>query len=170
MLVFWSLTFIVLWQQQTAISFFNCVSAFPLQAHLLSMSRDIAHTRHPRPPPQSSRHPIYFPTTGTHPPAPTKPAYNRALIERELMKGRLQGEDGGGYSGGHQAKQEEGSVFDTPNPRSQPPQPAQFGGGKGACSLCGLLFVVCACDVAVCLRMGALYVVSGIPGNKCINL
>ena len=59
------------------------------------------------------------------------------------MKGRLQGEGGRGYfqgGGGGHTKQEEGSVFDTPNPRSQPPRPAEFGGAKGVCALCGLPF------------------------------
>lgn len=103
-----------------------------LQAHLLSMSRDMSrsHHRSQHEPSTSRQHPTYFPTTVTHPTASR--SYSRALIERELMKGRLQGEDAGRWGNTSvTGKEGEGSVLDTPNPRSQPPRPANFGGEKG---------------------------------------
>ncbi|XP_070179880.1 TALPID3 protein-like [Littorina saxatilis] len=104
-----------------------------VQAQLLSMSRNMSHS-YQHPPPTTHSHPTYFSTTSlVQPPGPSKAAYNRALIERELMRGRLQGSKSGGNTkgSGGKSKEVEESVYDTPNPRSKPPRPAEFSGAKG---------------------------------------
>ncbi|XP_076442428.1 uncharacterized protein LOC143281225 isoform X2 [Babylonia areolata] len=112
-----------------------------LQAQLLSMSRDMSQTRQPHAAAAatttSTFHPTYFPTSASLTAAPSKPHYSRALIERELMRGRLQGEERGrSRDQWHvpdpvKVPEMSESALDTPNPRSRPPRPAQFGGAKG---------------------------------------
>ena len=90
------------------------------------------------------------------------------------MKGRLQGEDGGRYlpgggGGGGHARQGEESVFDTPNPRSQPPRPAKFGGTKGACALVDRLFTPSRMYFCIPLRVDRhTCVYAGVHSHTCI--
>ncbi|KAL8601313.1 hypothetical protein ACOMHN_054607 [Nucella lapillus] len=108
-----------------------------LQAQLLSMSQGMSQQQQQQQQQQqsTSHHPTYFPTSIA--PHATAPQYNRALIERELMRGRLQGEDRRQdhhqHWGSDPVKPSEmvESALDTPNPRSRPPRPSQFNGGKG---------------------------------------